>query len=959
MSGYRLPKGGLIDRQTVINAVFDGQPITGHSGDTLASAALASGVEVFGRSFKLHRPRGLIGHGLDEANAIVDVGAGDAFEPNLKATMVEMTDGLNARIPNAWPSGQRDMAAALAWFDRFLAAGFYYKTFKWPNWHLFEPMIRKMAGMGAAPESIDPDTYLHGHCEVDVLVIGAGTAGLTCSKVLAEAGANLLLVDQDNCLGGQTLWNSDPIEAEQPEAWRTATLDTIRSARRTQVLENACAVGIYDHGSVVIDVAPRSATAHRLITVRAQSIVLATGAIERPLLFENNDLPGIMLGSAGEAYAGRYGVASGQHVALAGRGEALHRRAARLDQMGVNITAIIDANKPDGHTDGRVFGGRVHRARGDARLTSLKLTGAGDVDCDSLLMTGGMTPNIHLWCHTGAKPNYDPDLHSFIADDGSTPAWLAGDAAARSGDAAAEDGRWVGYAVAAALSLRPMPDAPRPPKTLTALPIMGSPDDVRPNRVWVDFHNDVRVSDLESAADEGFVSVEHVKRYTTLGMATDQGRTSNVNAVHTLSDYLGVTSKEIGTTRFRPPFKPVRLGAMAGQERAELLSPLRRTAWHQAQLAQGAHFEDYANWSRASAFQKPGETVEAAIQREAFQVRKGVGLFDASPLGKIEVWGPDAADFLNRIYANTIKTLKPGKCRYGLMMSEHGVVFDDGICSRLSDDLFLVGTTSGNANRVYHWLEEWHQREWPELNVGMTNVTEQWATMAINGPNARTLLERLGVDGDISNEALPHMNLLETQITGQPARIFRVSFSGELCFEVSLPAKAAKSLWQDAMDAGADLEVLPFGIEALMVMRIEKGFLHIGSETDGETVPADIGFGRMVEKKKDDCVGRRSTLRPDALREDRRQMVGLRALNTADRLPLGAHIVNEASQRSQGWVSSSAASPTLNRWVGLAMLENGRSRNGESVWLYNHGDRIKAEICSPCALDPEGKRLAM
>ncbi|MEM7728476.1 MAG: glycine cleavage T C-terminal barrel domain-containing protein, partial [Pseudomonadota bacterium] len=670
----------------------------------------------------------------------------------------------------------------------------------------------------------------------------------------------------------------------------------------------------------------------KLWKIRARHTVLATGALERPLLFQNNDLPGVMLLSAAERFAGQYGVSAGRRIVVAGLDIA--ERAAALAGLGLNVVATVDYDTSS-----------IIRAKGRAVLRAVEIetpAGRETIACDALLMSGGWTPNVHLLRHAEGKIRFDDAAQTFVPTGDVPDLTCIGGCAGRNpiddGAAVVTDG------------VRPPEDHPRGLGYVVHR-------DANPRKVWVDFHNDVRLSDIRTAADEGFRSVEHLKRYTTLGMATDQGRTSNVNAILTLGDYLGKPPQSIGTTRFRPPFKPVRLGAFAGRNTGELLQPLRRTIWHDEAVGNGAILADYAGWHRAVCFPKSGETEADAVQREALAVREGVGLFDASPLGKIEVWGPDAATFLDRIYAGTMSTLKTGRVRYGLMMSEQGAIFDDGVCARLEDDLFLVGTTSGNAARVLDHLEEWHQREWPDLRVSIVPVTEQWATLSINGPRARDLLERLRPGADISAKALRHMQAVETTLGELPARILRVSFTGELCFEVSVPAVEGAGLWRAAMTAGEGLGVLPFGVESLMVMRIEKGFAHIGSETDGDTLPDDLGYGRMVANKKSDCVGRRSTERVNARRPDRRQMVGLEPLDARQAIAVGANVLSVDGKRTRGWVSSAAHSPVLERSVALAMIEGGRALTGETITLYHDGGRIEARVCAPCALDPDGERL--
>jgi sarcosine oxidase subunit alpha len=952
MSGWRLQAGGLIDRSRTLRFRWGGQPHEGYPGDTLASALLANGVDIVGRSFKYHRPRGILGAGLEEPNAIVQLGDGASTVPNRKATEVELFEGLSARAVNAWPSPELDLMAVNGLAKRFIPAGFYYKSFTWPHWRWFEPAIRRAAGLGRAPELPDPDRYDQRHAHVDLLVVGGGLAGLRAALEAGKAGRQLWLVEGDALLGGAIF--GPEAAAHRAEAARIAA--ELAALPNVTLSTRTLAVGYHDHNLVSLverltDHLPEGARRgprQRLWKVRAGEVLLATGAMERPLVFDGNDLPGVMLASAAGLYLERQAVAPGRRVVLATNNDRAWGAALALAQAGVAVAAILDARaavEPGLLAAARAAGIAVEtgttvlqalgrRAVTGVRTTSLDAaghaTGKGRrIACDSLLVSGGWNPVVHLHSQAGGSLNWDEGLQAFVP--------------ARQPQAC----RSVGWAAGdLALAIRPLWQVARDGEAPSA-------------GAWVDFQNDVTAGDIALAHREAFRSVEHLKRYTTLGMASDQGKTSNVNGLAIMGILLGRTPAEVGTTRFRPPYDPSTMGAYAGHRRGPLLRPAARLPAHAAHAALGAVFEEYGHWLRPAFYPRPGEGEAAAVAREAATVRNAAGLFDASPLGRIEVKGPDAATFLERMYVGTISTLKPGRCRYGLMLNEHGILFDDGVVARIADDHFLVGTTSGHASAVQALFQEWLQCEWTELAVASENVTQGWAVMNLAGPHARTILQALETDIDLSADAFPHLAHREGIVEGVPCRIQRVSFTGELSFEVAVPTRYGPALHARVLAAGAPFGITPFGVEALMVLRTEKGFVHIGSDTDGMTLPQDIGFGGPVTAKKVDFVGRRSCLRPDGQRGDRRQFVGLESLD-GRLLPVGGHVLapgEAAPARSQGWVTSSVHSPALGRPHALGMVEAGRARMGEAVEIWDLGTRHRARIVAPCALDPEGARI--
>lgn len=968
MSGWRTGGGDRIDRSRPINFRWAGRAYVGFAGDTLASALLANGVEIVGRSFKYHRPRGLMAAGLDEPNAIVQLETGAGAVPNLKATHVELYDGLSACPVNAWPSTAFDLRAANGWVKRFIPAAFYYKTFMWPNWHWFEPAIRRAAGLGVAPPAPDPDWYEHRFVHVDTLVVGGGASGVAAALAAARAGEHVMLVETEPVLGGG---GSDPVAVTAAHS-RIATFQRDMVAAGVAVMTRTTAFGFYDHGLVALcerltaHVPPsdRAGPRERLWKVRAGRVLLATGAIERPLAFGNNDVPGIMLASAAEAYLARYGAVPGRAIVVATTGDSAYRAAFTLHDAGVAIVAIVDSRASSPHAEEAAQRGiRVIAeaapwcANGRRALQAVTIgpligaRGGETLVCDTLLVSGGWNPAVHLHSQSGGRLAFDTALQTFIPNDSPQHAVSVGAAAGIFDFAqAVESGERAGRGE----------DVVIPPGSAVGPTRNYADGDGDAHRAWLDFQNDVTVGDVQLAARENFRSVEHVKRYTTLGMASDQGKTSNVSGIRVLAGLLGTSPESIGTTKFRPPYDPITIGAFAGRMVGENLMPLMWTAAHDRHISAGAALEPYGAWLRPACYPRSREDEYAAVMREVRAVRSSVGLFDASPLGKIEVKGSDAANFLDRMYVGTVSSLKIGRCRYGLMLSEHGVVYDDGVFARIAEQHFLVGTTSSHAVAIAQRFQEWLQCEWPSLEVLTENVTTGWATMNVAGPQARAVLARVGTDVDLSSDAFSHMSFRTGRIGGVAARIQRVSFSGELSYEVSVPWHYGAALWDAIMAAGAKDDITPFGVEALMTMRIEKGFLHVGVDTDGTTLPQDLGFGDAIAKKSGDFVGRRSTMTSDGLRHDRRHFVGVDVADGGEAFTTGAHILaakGSAPGLSDGWITSSVRSPTLGRPVALALVKSGRARIGERVRVWHDGNERVGQLVDPRAFDPEGLKL--
>ncbi len=990
----RLATGGrLIDRSHPVEFTFNGARMRGYQGDTLASALLANDHVLMGRSFKYHRKRSLVAAGPAEPNALITLGEGGRMEPNQRATTTPLFDGLTARTQNHWPNLGFDLGAVNGWMPRLFPAGFYYKTFMWPRaaWkHLFEPVIRRSAGLGPAPTDRDADRYEHFYAHTDVLVVGGGLAGLRAAALVAATGAKVMLCEQSPTYGGRAL--SDPLRIDGQDApnWVSDQLAALQAMPNVTLRNDMMAAGIYDHGYVlgyerVADATPAdSRPRHRLWRIRAKQIIVATGAIERPLSFAGNDVPGVILASAIRDYLALYGVSPGDRTVVVTNNDDAYRTAIALVEAGLVVPAILDARtEANGELPqkARAMGIRVELGRGVAQVNgggqvkSVSMcVHAGEgaelerIACEAVAMSGGWSPAVHLWSHCGGKLIWDDRLAMFRPDAVRAPTsadglpfvstagaangeMAAGDVLADAAKAGAEVSAKLGHPAPEPVLLKSDAVAEEPIKPVWMMP-QGASRKLRA-KAFVDFQNDVKLTDIQLAASEGFESVEHAKRYTTLGMATDQGKLSNINGLAVLSDALDTPIPQVGTTTFRPPYTPISLGSIVGEAQGALFKAVRKTPIHDWHVAQGARWEPVGDWRRPFAYLQDGERTAQAVAREVQAVRGQVGILDASTLGKILVKGPDAGVFLDRVYTNMMSTLQPGRCRYGLMCTENGFLFDDGVVARLSDDTFLVHTTTGNAETVYGWLEEWLQTEWWELKVFTVNLTEQFAQISVAGPQARKVLEALG-GMDVSAESLPHMHWIEGDLAGLPVRVFRISFSGELSYEIAVPASQGLRFWETCLAAGADHGITPYGTEALHVLRAEKGFIMIGDETDGTVIPQDLGLTWAISKKKADYIGKRAQMRPAMIREDRKQLVGLLTEDPDVMLPIGAHAVE--GDRIIGHVTSSYVSPTLGQTIAMALIERGRDRIGESLDFPLRRRTIRAKLVDPVFYDKKGER---
>lgn len=995
----RIREGGLIDRSQPLNFTFNGRRYQGYKGDTLASALLANGVNLLARSFKYHRPRGIMAAGAEEANALVQLEPGRANTlANHQATRVQLYEGLVAESVNCWPSPEFDFMAVNSWFHRLMPSGFYYKTFMWPakGWKFYEHFIRRAAGLGHSPTKPDPDHYdkMNAHC--DVLIVGGGPAGLMAALNAGRTGARVILADEQPRLGGQLLNENQTVEGKTALDWVAEVEAELDGMEEVTVLKHTTAFGYYDHNFMAL-IETRTdnisnggdASRQRVWRVRPQRVVIATGSIERPLVFSDNDRPGVMLAGAYRAYANRYGVTPGKRIVLFTNNDDAYRTAIDLKAAGAEIPAVVDVRaNPDGELPTRavelgievldnaaitgVIGKKAVRA---VEVMSLNTTGDGvtgearTLNCDGVASSGGWNPVIHLHSHSGGKAVFDRERGIFVPGDSPQASVCTGSAAGfyalndclKEGAAAGKDAAAkAGFKKGGRRKIAQGEDLDEGPvRLLWAVPTT-KPIGQR-GKHFLDLQHDVTVADIQLAAREGYRSVEHTKRYTTLGMATDQGKTGNIPGMAALAQALGVENPgDVGTTTFRPPYTPTTIGAIAGRDVGPLAAPVRMTPMHHWHDLAGCKWEDVGDWKRPWYYPKDGESMQDALNRECLAARNAVGILDASTLGKIDIQGPDASEFLNRIYTNAWSKLEVGKCRYGLMLGEDGMVMDDGVTTRLGDNHYLMTTTTGNAASVLAWLEEWSQTEWPELKVYFNSVTEAWATLSICGPKARDLLSEFTTDIDLSPEAFPFMSMREGRVAGIPARVFRISFTGESSFEINVPASYGLSLWTQLMNAGDKYGITPYGTESMHILRAEKGYIIVGQETDATVTPIDLGMDWIVSKKKD-FIGRRSLSRVDTVREDRKQLVGLLPDSEKEVLPEGGQIVDNRNHPIPmpmiGHVTSSYYSANLGRSFALALIKGGAKRHGEKVYIPLKGRTVSAEITGPVFLDPEGTRL--
>ncbi|MDE1992866.1 MAG: sarcosine oxidase subunit alpha [Rhizobiaceae bacterium] len=986
-------KGRLTPARTA-RFTFDGKNYTALEGDTVASALLANGIHLVGRSFKYHRPRGILSAGAEEPNALLDISRDSARrQPNVRASVQEVFDGMRAQSQNRWPSLAFDVGAVNNLLSPFFAAGFYYKTFMWPKaaWkHIYEPFIRRAAGLGVAPTEEDPDHYASRFAHCDVLIVGAGISGLSAALAAAEAGAKVILCDEQAEAGGALRFDASvKIDGVDGYTWAQGVVAKLAAMPNVQVLTRTTAFGYYNHNffglaeRVTDHLARpgRNLPRERLWQVRAKRVILATGAIERHMVFPNNDRPGIMLASAARTYLNHYGVAVGAKIGVYAAHDSAYEAAFDLKRAGVSIAAIVDSRVRAGEAvvaEAKRLGIEVLSdyavtdTSGKLRIASMTVTRNGTttsrkIAIDALLVSAGWTPSVHLFSQSRGKLKFDAEKQRFLpgtyvqdclsvgacnGTDGLQAAieesLAAGELMARATGAHGEGKillhaeqafEWTGGMIGAAEGAGPDTNA----------------------KAFVDFQHDVCAKDIRLAVREGMHSIEHIKRFTTNGMASDQGKLSNMHGLAIAAEMLGKDIPQVGLTTFRAPYTPVTYGTLISHSRGSLFDPARKTPIHEWEAAHGAVFEDVGNWKRAWFYPRAGETMHQAVNRECRTARDVAGVFDASTLGKIEVVGPDAAQFLNLLYTNAWDTLKPGRCRYGIMLREDGFVYDDGVVGRLAQDRFHVTTTTGGAPRVLNHMEDYLQTEFPHLKVWLTSTTEQWAVIAVQGPKAREIIEPLVEGLDLSNEAFPHMSVAECKVCGVPARLFRVSFTGEVGYEINVPADHGQSVWEAVWARAEPLGACAYGTEAMHVLRAEKGYIIVGQDTDGTVTPDDAGLSWAVSKKKTDFVGIRGLKRPDLVKTGRKQLVGLVTRDPKVVLEEGAQIVADPNEQKPmtmlGHVTSAYWSENLGRSIAFALVAGGRERMGKTLYVPMPDKTIAVEVTDLVFFDKEGGRI--
>jgi sarcosine oxidase subunit alpha len=997
----RLDSGGRIDRKKVINFSFDGKSYKGFDGDTLASALLANGVDIIARSFKYSRPRGITGHGSEEPNGVIQLGTGASTIPNVRATQQELYAGLVANPVAGWPSVNFDLMATLGKAGAMMPPGFYYKTFMYPQklWMTYEHFIRKAAGLGKAPTAPDPDTYdkVNHHC--DVMIVGAGPAGLSAALAAAKTGARVIIADEQNEMGGSLLSSTQMINGAPASAWLKDTIETLEDYSNVNVLPRSTVMGYYDHNFLAVierrtdhlgEISPRGAR-QRMHRVRAKQVILAPGAQERPLIFANNDIPGVMLASSISVYLNRYAVAPGNALVISTANDSGYQAAIDWHKAGRKVIGIADSRA---QSNGELveeakklglkiwFSHAVIEAKGSRRVYAAtvapinaegtQVTGASqNYDCDIIATSGGWSPVVHLSCHTGSRPVWNDDIIGFLPGKTVQKQHCVGSLMGQHQlSDSLEQGLVIGAQAACEAGFGdgsnsikvPSVDLVKTGQAQALFLVPHSKSVSRAPKQFVDMQNDVTAAGIELATREGFESIEHVKRYTALGFGTDQGKLGNINGMAVAAQSLNKTIAETGTTIFRPSYTPTTFGAIAGRDTDSLFDPIRYTAmqsWHEAN---GALFEDVGQWKRPWYFPKPGETMQQTLDRECLATRNSVGILDASTLGKIDIQGKDAREFLNRVYTNAWSKLAVGKCRYGLMLKEDGMIMDDGVTSCIADDHFILTTTTGGAANVLEWLELWHQTEWPELDVYMTSVTDHWSTMTISGPNSRKVLAKVCDDIDLDKDSFKFMDWRSGTVAGVKSRVFRISFTGELSYEINVQANHGLHVWEAIMEAGKEFDITPYGTETMHVLRAEKGFIIVGQDTDGSVTPQDMDMSWCIGKNKEfSFIGKRSFTRPDTARTDRKQFVGLKPKDANVILPEGAQAVRDPNESIPmtmvGHVTSSYYSAVLGHSFALAVIKDGHNRKGESVYFpLADGRTIEAEITDYVFYDAKGEK---
>ena len=995
----RVKTSQFIDETTRVSFKFNGKIYFGFKGDTLASALLANNIHLVGRSFKYHRPRGIMTSGSEEPNAIVQIGSDRAItEPNVRATEIEIYEGLDATSQNCWPSVNFDIGGINNFLSPILPAGFYYKTFMWPAsfWEKYEHFIRHSAGLGKSPTEPDTDIYDHKYVHCDVLVIGAGISGIIAAKTAAQNNQKTILLDEKSEIGGTTIYqNSDnfKIDNKVSSDWLNDEINKLKKLDNLEIKTRTSVAAYHGYNYLLarenltdhlIKTEKQNKVRQRLLKIRAKKVIVATGSLERPLVFDNNDRPGIMLSSAIKKYADYYGVICGKKNILFTNNDTAYETAISLFKKGISVQAIIDIREKSESSivkEAQGLGIKIYWSHtvvdtyGYKRLNKISimelsndgnsLTGTNKIilKCDCLGIAGGWTPAVHLFTQSGGKLKFREEDQVFIPNKypskqisiGSCNGDFELDKIIKNTSDSLKKFLKIDKTDFENLSIVTSNETSK--KNIWLLPsdkVMGK------TKPFVDYQNDATAKDIKLALREGFRSIEHVKRYTTTGMGTDQGKLGNMHALGIIADTTGVKMGEVGTTTFRPPYTPLTFGTIVGRNVGEYFDVFRRTPMNDWHIKNKAEFENVGQWKRAWYYPKNNETMHEAVQRESLATRESAGILDASTLGKIDIQGSDASEFLNKVYTNAWSKLEIGKCRYGLMLNEDGMVYDDGVTTRLGENHYIMTTTTGGAANVMSKLEDYLQTEWPELDVYLTSVTDHFATATVGGPNSKKILNKLIPDLDFTNKNFPHMSFKEAKIGKIKCRVMRISFTGELSYEINVQANYGKSLWEQCMAAGKDFNITPYGTETMHLLRAEKGFIIVGQDTDGTMTPIDLQMDWIVSKKKYDFIGKRSLYRSDTMKEDRKQLVGLITENPKEILEEGAQIVaklNQSPVEMLGHITSSYFSPNLNKSIALAVVRNGKTMMGEKLFVPMEGRSINVTIVDQVFLDKENKKL--
>ena len=994
----RVNNKNFIDQTIRISFKFNGQTLYGYKGDTLASALLANNIHLVGRSFKYHRPRGIMTCGSEEPNAIVQIGNDPSLtEPNVRATEIELYEGLEASSQNCWPSVNFDIGGISNFFSPFIPAGFYYKTFMWPAsfWEKYEYFIRKSAGLGKSPTKPDQDVYDHRYLHCDVLVVGGGISGIIAAKMAAQKNLNTVLLDDKNSLGGSTIFQNNEnfkINNDNSNLWLKKEIETLNSFKNLTVKTRTSLAAYHSYNYLL---ARENLTDHlslnerkdkirqRLWKIRAKKVIIATGAIERPLIFNNNDRPGIILSSSIKKYIDYYGVKCGQKISLFTNNDSAYETSISLNNSGVNVNSVIDIRDKSNSSivkQAEKLGIKIHwkhtvvNTHGYKKINSIELMkisddGSGVVgnkinfECDCLGISGGWTPMVHLFTQSGGKLKFRDSDNVFLPDKAPSDQISVGscngdfelDNILKNSNKSVKEFLNIDNSDYDNLDIICSKEVDK--KNIWLLP---SDKPLGKTKPFLDFQNDSTAKDVKLALREGFKSIEHVKRYTTTGMGTDQGKLSNMHALGIVAETAGVKMSELGTTTFRPPYTPLSFGAIVGRNVGEFFDITRKTPIHDWHVEHKAEFENVGQWKRAWYYPKENENMHQAVQRESKAARDSAGILDASTLGKIDIQGTDASEFLNRVYTNAWSKLEIGKCRYGLMLNEDGMVYDDGVTTRLGENHYIMTTTTGGAANVLSKLEDYLQTEWPELDVYLTSVTDHYATVSISGPNSKKIISKIIPELDLSDNKFPHMSFKNVMIGKIKCRVMRISFTGELSYEINVQSSYGKSVWEKCFEAGKEFNITPYGTEAMHLLRAEKGFIIAGQDTDGTMTPVDLQMNWIISKKKYDFIGKRSLYRSDTIRDDRKQLVGLLTDDPNEVLEEGAQIVSEKNKKPiemLGHVTSSYFSPNLNKSIALAVVISGKKLKGQKMFIPMKNKTIGVTIADSVFLDKENKRL--